>query len=163
MLLAAAGPTKGRRVTTHHDALGDLRASGARVGVKVERPTGRLTSSHEEASMAGKAVISLTAGLEDPERATVAFLVAVGAAGQDSQASCPSPRRRCISRSTVWRPAFACEGCPALPDLLSGPAGNGHNGHGPLGSVPQTHHGERVVRCRRCSERQGGGEALVSE
>ena len=31
--------------------------------------------------MAGKAVISLSTGLEDPEKVTVAFLVAVGAAG----------------------------------------------------------------------------------
>ena len=30
--------------------------------------------------MAGKAVISLITGMEDPERVTVAFLVAVGAA-----------------------------------------------------------------------------------
>ena len=30
--------------------------------------------------MTGKAVISLTTGLEDPEKVTVAFLVAVGAA-----------------------------------------------------------------------------------
>ena len=30
--------------------------------------------------MAGKAVISLTTGLEDPEKVTVAFLVGVGAA-----------------------------------------------------------------------------------
>jgi hypothetical protein len=33
-----------------------------------------------EAVMAGKAVISLTTGLEDPEKVTVAFLVAVSAA-----------------------------------------------------------------------------------
>ena len=32
--------------------------------------------------MKGKAVISLTTGLEDPEKATVAFLVAVAAAEQ---------------------------------------------------------------------------------
>ena len=32
--------------------------------------------------MAGKAVVSLTTGLEDPERVTVAFLVSVGAAEQ---------------------------------------------------------------------------------
>lgn len=31
--------------------------------------------------MAGKALISLSTGLEDPEKVTVAFLVAVGAAG----------------------------------------------------------------------------------
>ena len=30
--------------------------------------------------MTGKAVISLTTGLEDPEKVTVAFLVALGAA-----------------------------------------------------------------------------------
>ena len=32
--------------------------------------------------MSGKAVISLTTGLEDPEQVTVAFLVALGAAEQ---------------------------------------------------------------------------------
>ena len=31
--------------------------------------------------MAGKAVINLSAGLEDPEKVTVAFLVAVGCGG----------------------------------------------------------------------------------
>jgi len=31
MLLAAAGLTKGRRVTTHHDALDDLRATDAQL------------------------------------------------------------------------------------------------------------------------------------
>jgi hypothetical protein len=51
--------------------------------------------------MAGNQFISLTTGLEDPERATVAFLVVVGAAEQGGQASCSSPRRLCISRSTV--------------------------------------------------------------
>lgn len=37
--------------------------------------------------MTSKAVVSLTTGLEDPEKVTVAFLVAVGAAesGQKSQ------------------------------------------------------------------------------
>jgi hypothetical protein len=55
--------------------------------------------------MAGKAVISLTTGLEDPEQVTVAFLVAVGAA----EAGRPtlrfsrcgrgaSPRRRWLPR-----------------------------------------------------------------
>jgi hypothetical protein len=38
---------------------------------------------HEkEKSVAGTAVISLTTGLEDPERVTVALLIAVGAAEQ---------------------------------------------------------------------------------
>ena len=36
--------------------------------------------------MSGKAVVSLTTGLEDPEKVTVAFLVAVAAAEQFGQA-----------------------------------------------------------------------------
>src|SRR6185437_426673 len=42
--------------------------------------TGPVVPEESEAAMAGKAVISLTTGLEDPEKVTVAFLVAVGAA-----------------------------------------------------------------------------------
>jgi len=41
--------------------------------------------------MSSKAAVSLTTGLEDAERVTVALLVAVGT---------------------------ACEGCPAIPDLM---------------------------------------------
>lgn len=41
--------------------------------------------------MSNKAVISLAPGLEDPEKVTVAFLVAVGT---------------------------ACDGCPPLPELM---------------------------------------------
>ena len=44
--------------------------------------------------MAGKAVISLTTGLEDPEKVTVAFLVGVAT-------------------------GVACDGCPPLADLLA--------------------------------------------
>jgi predicted peroxiredoxin len=51
--------------------------------------------------MSSKAVVSLTTGLEDPEKVTVAFLVAVGAAEQ--------------RRPTL---GVACEGCPPLPDLV---------------------------------------------
>jgi predicted peroxiredoxin len=43
--------------------------------------------------MAGKAVISLTTGLEDPEKVTVAFLVAVGAAESGRPTSCSRPRK----------------------------------------------------------------------
>ncbi len=39
-------------------------------------------------SMAAKAVISLTTGLEDAEKVTVAFLVAVGAAETGRARSC---------------------------------------------------------------------------
>jgi hypothetical protein len=39
-----------------------------------------ITRSIEEDDMSGKAVVSLTTGMEDPEKVTVAMLVAVGAA-----------------------------------------------------------------------------------
>jgi len=39
--------------------------------------------------MSGKAVISLTTGLEDPEKVTVAFLVAVAAAEQQRRSVVP--------------------------------------------------------------------------
>lgn len=68
--------------------------------------------------MAGKAVISLTTGLEDAERVTVAFLVAVGAAEQGR------PTLMFLTKEAVrlalngFATAVACDGCPPLADLL---------------------------------------------
>ena len=68
--------------------------------------------------MPGKAVISLTTGLEDSEKVTVAFLVAVGAAEQER------PTLMFLSKEAVRLPlegtavGVACDGCPPLPDLL---------------------------------------------
>ncbi len=68
--------------------------------------------------MPGKAVISLTTGLEDPEKVTVAFLVAVGAAEQER------PTLMFLSKEAVRLAldgvtvGVACDGCPPLPDLL---------------------------------------------
>ena len=45
--------------------------------------------------MAGKAVVSSTTGLEDAEKVTVAFLVAVGAAETGRPTRCFSPRKPC--------------------------------------------------------------------
>jgi predicted peroxiredoxin len=68
--------------------------------------------------MAGKAVISLATGLEDPEKVMVAYLVAVGAAEQGR------PTLMFLTKEAV-RLALegvavgtACQGCPSLPDLL---------------------------------------------
>ncbi len=68
--------------------------------------------------MAGKAVISLTTGLEDPEQVTVALLVAVGAAeaGRPTLIFAAKEAVR-LSLSGVAA-GVACTGCPALPDLL---------------------------------------------
>lgn len=69
--------------------------------------------------MAGKAVISLTTGLEDSERVTVAFLVALGAAEQGR------PTLMFLTKEAVRlalpgvATGIACEGCPPLADLLA--------------------------------------------
>ena len=69
-------------------------------------------------TMPGKAVISLTTGLEDAEKVTVAFLVAVGAAEQGR------PTLMFLSKEAVRLAldgvavGVACDSCPPLPDLL---------------------------------------------
>ncbi|MEO8899516.1 MAG: DsrE family protein [Candidatus Dormibacter sp.] len=68
--------------------------------------------------MSGKAVISLTTGLEDPEKVTVALLVAVGAAEQGHPTLmflAKEAVRLALSGVAV---GVACTGCPPLPDLF---------------------------------------------
>lgn len=68
--------------------------------------------------MPGKAVVSLTTGLEDAEKVTVAFLVAVGAAESGR------PTLMFLTKEAVRLAvpgvavAVACEGCPPLSTLL---------------------------------------------
>lgn len=68
--------------------------------------------------MAGKAVVSLTTGLEDPEKVTVAFLVAVGAAESGR------PTLMFLTKEAVRlaiegiAQGTACDGCPPLEGLL---------------------------------------------
>jgi predicted peroxiredoxin len=68
--------------------------------------------------MPGKAVISLTTGLEDSEKVTVAFLVAVGAAesGRPTLMFLTKEAVRLAIDGTAT--GVACEGCPPLADLL---------------------------------------------
>ncbi len=68
--------------------------------------------------MNGRAVVSLTTGLEDPEKVTVAMLVAVGAAESGR------PTAMFVAKEAV-RLALegvavgtVCEGCPPLPALF---------------------------------------------
>ncbi|MFP5376747.1 MAG: peroxiredoxin [Acidimicrobiia bacterium] len=67
--------------------------------------------------MPGKAVVSLTTGLEDPERVTVAFLVAVGAAesGRPTLMFLTKEAVRLAVPGTAV--GVACAGCPPLADL----------------------------------------------
>lgn len=69
--------------------------------------------------MAGKAVISLTTGLEDPEKVTVAFLVAVGAA-EAGRATLMFQAKEAVRLSLDGMAVgVACTDCPSLPDLLA--------------------------------------------
>lgn len=67
--------------------------------------------------MANKAVISLTTGLEDAEKVTVAYLVAVGAAesGRPTLMFLTKEAVRLALDGTAV--GVACDGCPPLADL----------------------------------------------
>jgi predicted peroxiredoxin len=61
--------------------------------------------------MAGKAVISLSTGLEDPEKVTVAFLVAVGAA-ESGRPTLMFQAKEAVRLALDGTAAgVACEGC----------------------------------------------------
>ncbi len=68
--------------------------------------------------MPGKAVISLTTGLEDTEKVTIAFLVAVGAAesGRPTLMFLAQEAARLATHGTAV--GVACEGCPPLAELV---------------------------------------------
>jgi predicted peroxiredoxin len=68
--------------------------------------------------MAGKAVISLSTGLEDPEKVTVAFLVAVGAAESGRPTLIFLTKEAVRLALDGIAVGVACEGCPPLPDLI---------------------------------------------
>lgn len=68
--------------------------------------------------MPGKAVVSLSTGLEDAEKVTVAFLVAVGAAesGRPTLMFLTKEAVRIALEGVAV--GVACDGCPPLSDLL---------------------------------------------
>ena len=69
--------------------------------------------------MAHKAVISLSTGLEDTEKVMIAFLVAVGAAetGRPTLMFLTKEAVRLALNGVAV--GVACDGCPALPDLMN--------------------------------------------
>ena len=68
--------------------------------------------------MTAKAVISLTTGLEDAEKVTVAFLVAVGAAESGRSTLMFLAKEAVRLAFDGIAVGVACDGCPALPDLM---------------------------------------------
>jgi predicted peroxiredoxin len=69
--------------------------------------------------MTGRAAISLTTGMEDPEKVTVALLVAVGAAEQGRTTLLFLTKEAVRLARPGVAVGMACEQCPSLPDLLS--------------------------------------------
>jgi predicted peroxiredoxin len=67
----------------------------------------------------GKVVINLATGLEDPERVTVAFLVAGAAAqaGKEVRMFLTKEAVRLALPNVVQ--GIACDGCPTLPTLAA--------------------------------------------
>ena len=65
-----------------------------------------------------KAVVSLTTGLEDPEKVTVAFLVSVGAAEQGRETLMFLTKEAVRLATSGIATGVACDGCPPLPSLL---------------------------------------------
>ncbi|WP_433220744.1 hypothetical protein ACQP00_18660 [Dactylosporangium sp. CS-047395] len=70
-------------------------------------------------SASGKAVVSLITGLEDAERVTVAFLVAVGAAESGRPTLMFLTKEAARLAVTGVATAVACEGCPPLAGLVA--------------------------------------------
>ncbi len=65
-----------------------------------------------------KAAISLTTGLEDPEKVTVAFLVAVGAAESGRPTLMFLTKEAVRLAMSGFAQGVACEGCPPLASLV---------------------------------------------
>ncbi len=68
--------------------------------------------------MTNRAAISLTTGLEDPEKVTVAMLVSVGAAeaGRETLMFLTKESVRLVLPG--YAIGIACDGCPALAELM---------------------------------------------
>ncbi len=66
-----------------------------------------------------KAAISLTTGLEDPEKVTVAMLVAVGAA-EGGRSTVIFVTKEAVRLATKgFATGTACDGCPPLAELMA--------------------------------------------
>jgi predicted peroxiredoxin len=69
--------------------------------------------------MSNKAVVSLATGLEDLEKVTVAFLVAVGAAEQGRPTLMFLTKEAVRLATQGIAVGTACAGCPPLPELMA--------------------------------------------
>jgi predicted peroxiredoxin len=65
-----------------------------------------------------RAAVSLTTGLEDPEKVTVALLVAVGAAEAGRETLIFLTKEAVRLATSGVAVGQACEGCPSISDLM---------------------------------------------
>jgi hypothetical protein len=70
-------------------------------------------------STKGKVVINLATGLEDPERVTVAFLVAGAAAQAGKEVTMFMTKEAVRLALPNVAQGIACDGCPTLPTLAT--------------------------------------------
>jgi predicted peroxiredoxin len=69
--------------------------------------------------MAGKVLVNLATGLEDPERVTVAFLVATAALAQGNEVAVWTTKDAVRLGLPGHATGVACEGCPPLERLFA--------------------------------------------
>jgi predicted peroxiredoxin len=69
--------------------------------------------------MTTKVAISLSTGLEDAEKVTIALLVAVGAAEQGHPTLIFLAKEAVRLSQSGVAVGIACDGCPSLPDLMA--------------------------------------------
>lgn len=89
----------------------DTRRTATRFG-------GHLLTREKEKTMADKAVINLSTGLEDAELVTVAFLVAGAALEQGREVAMFLTKEAVRLALTGVADAVACDGCPPLARLF---------------------------------------------
>ena len=72
---------------------------------------------HANGNGNGKVVVNLATGLEDPERVTIAFLVAGAAATEGKQVTMFLTKEAVRLALPGLAEGVACDGCPPLPTL----------------------------------------------
>jgi predicted peroxiredoxin len=87
----------------------------------IDRPSSPSTVASDAAArrMALRVRSPSARGLEDPEKVTVAFLVAVGAAESGRPTLMFQAKEAVRLAMDGVATGVACDGCPALPDLLA--------------------------------------------
>ena len=87
----------------------------------IDRPSSPSTVASDAAArrMALRVRSPSARGLEDPEKVTVAFLVAVGAAESGRPTLMFQAKEAVRLAMDGVATGVACDGCPALPDLLT--------------------------------------------